>query len=245
MRGAPKAGNIMRRYALFFILLAFASVALAGCQSPGGTGSQPGQAKGDTQGQSLPAVTEPTVTPSPVPPTPTTGTVPAGDPGNSASPPKPTTPESQAAAGPSAWTLYGREGEDGTRLSYRYPPTWTKDLTYCPTAKNTNQGLGSHLPSGCASTDFVFGQKAADVAAGMEPSQDKVTSAGGMRVVTQLGIPLDTSKAASTYTVLVYDESGTPLSGFVTYIGPGTSEADSQAILATLDQITATVTVEK
>lgn len=245
MHGVPKAGQIMKRHALFFALLALASVALAGCQSPGGTGSQPGPSSAGSQGKSLPAITEPTATPSPVPPTPTTGSVPTHDPGSSTNPPTPTTPESQAAGDPSGWTWYEHVGADGTRLGYRYPPTWTKDLTYCPAGKNTNQGLGSHLPPGCASTDFLFGQKAEDVAAGMKSSTGKATGTGGMQVVTQVDTPLDASKAAAAFTTLVYDESGKPVSGFVTYIGPGTSGPDSKAILATLDKIAATVTVEK
>jgi hypothetical protein len=143
------------------------------------------------------------------------------------------------------WTQYSRTGADGTRLSYRYPPTWTEDLTYCPNNKNANQGLGSHLPPGCASTDFLFGQKAASVASSIKSAQSKTRNAGGMQVVTQVDTPTDTSKASSTYTVLVYNATGTPVSGFVTYIGPGTSEADSKAILATLDDLASTVTVEK
>lgn len=245
MRIAPKARHSTRRHTLFLTLLAVLAVALAGCQSGGGTGSQPQPSKGDSQGQSLPAITEPTATPSPVPPTPTTATFPTSNPNGSSVPPTPTTPESQAAAGPSAWTMHNRTGADGTSLSYRYPPTWTQDLTYCPSAKNTNQGLGSHLPAGCASTDFLFGQKVKDVASGIKPSQSKAVIAGGKQMVTQVDTPIDTSKASSTFTMLVYDESNTPISGFVTYIGPGTSDADSRAILATLDGIASTVTVEK
>jgi hypothetical protein len=141
--------------------------------------------------------------------------------------------------------MYSRAGADGTSLSYRYPPTWSEDLTYCPAAKNTDQGLGSHLPPGCASTDFLFGQKVKDVASSIKPAESKSFSAGGKRAVTQVDTPIDTSKASSTFTMLVYDESGTPISGFVTYIGPGTSDTDSRAILATLDIIASTITVEK
>jgi hypothetical protein len=180
-----------------------------------------------------------------VPPTATTAPLPPNGPADASGEPTPTTPEGQAAAGPSAWTQHSRTGADGTRLSYRYPPTWTADLTYCPAEKNTNQGLGSHLPPGCASTDFLFGQKAAGVAPGIKPSESTSRNEGDVRVVTQVDTPLDTSKASSTYTVLVYNATGTPLSGFVTYIGPGTSEADSKAILATLDDLASTVTVEK
>ncbi|HEY0068658.1 MAG TPA: hypothetical protein VGE04_01675 [Chloroflexia bacterium] len=243
MRKAPKARHTTRRPTIFITLLALVAVALAGCQSPGGIGSQ--SSKGGAQGESLPAVTAPTGTPSPVAPTPTTGTVPTSNPGDSSAPPTPTTPESQAAAGPSAWTQYGRNGADGTRLSYRYPPTWTQDLTYCPAGKNTNEGLGSHLPPGCASTDFLFGPKVASVAAGIKSPQSKTVSVGGTRVVAQVDTPIDISKASRTYTVLVYDKSGKPVSGFVTYIGPGTSDADGKAILATLDTIATTITVEK
>jgi hypothetical protein len=183
--------------------------------------------------------------PSPVPPTATTGPLPPNGRADASSEPTPTTPESQAAAGPGAWTQHSRTGANGTRLSYRYPPTWTEDLTYCPAEKNTNQGLGSHLPPGCASTDFLFGQKAAGVAPSIKPSESNTRSAGDMRVVTQVDTPIDTSKASSTYTVLVYNASGTPVSGFVTYIGPGTSDADSKAIMAILDDLASTVTVEK
>jgi hypothetical protein len=215
--------------------MALISAVLAGCQ--------PQSSNADGQGQTLPAVTEPTRTPSPVPPTPTTGPLPAN--GSGSALPTPTTPQSQAAAGPDAWTQHSRASADGTRLSYRYPPTWTEDLTYCPPEKNTNRGLGSHLPPGCASTDFLFGQKAAGAASGIKSSQSKSRSAGDMRVVTQVDTPLDTSKASTTYTVLVYNASGTPVSGFVTYIGPGTSEAEGKAILATLDELATTVTLEK
>jgi hypothetical protein len=143
------------------------------------------------------------------------------------------------------WAQHSRTGADGTQLNYRYPPNWTEDLTYCPGGKNTNQGLGSHLPTGCASTDFLFGQKAASVASSIEPSQSKTRNAGDAQVVTQVDTPIDTSKASSTYTLLVYDAEGTPVSGFVTYIGPGTSEADTTSILATLDDLASTVAVEK
>ncbi len=245
MRKAPKARHAMRLHALYFILIAITSLALAGCGSMDGTGSQPQSPKSEGQGQTLPAVTALTQTPSPVPPTATTAPLPPNGPASARGGPTPTTPESQAAAGPKMWTQHSRTGADGTRLSYRYPPTWTEDLTYCPDDKNTNQGLGSHLPPGCASTDFLFGQKIAGVAPSVKPSQSKTRSAGDMRVVTQVDTPIDTNKAASTYTVLVYDAGGTPVSGFVTYIGPGTSEADRQAILATLDDLAATVTVEK
>lgn len=246
MRKAPAARHIMGRHTLLFILLSIMSVALAGCQSPGGTGSQPQPqpSKGDSQGPSLPAVTAPTGTSSPVPSAATMGPLTSGTPGNASAYRTPTTPESQAA-GPNAWAQHGRSDADGTRLSYRYPPAWTQDLTYCPAGKNANQGLGSHLPPGCAGTDFLFGAKAKGATSSIKPSESKARSAGGVRVVTQVDTPLDTTKAASAYTVLVYDESGTPLSGFVTYIGPGTSEADRMAILATLDTIAATVTLEK
>ncbi|MDQ3929326.1 MAG: hypothetical protein M3328_09285, partial [Chloroflexota bacterium] len=170
---------------------------------------------------------------------------PANGPADASTPPTPTTSESQAAAGPEMWTQYSRTGADGTRLSYRYPPTWTEDLTYCPGAKNTNQGLGSHLPPGCAGTDFLFGQKVAGIASSIKAAQSKTRNAGTMRVVTQVDTPIDTSKAAGAYTLLVYNADGTPLSGFVTYIGPGTPDADSKAILATLDEVASTVIVEK
>lgn len=245
MRKAPEARHAMGRHTLYLILIALMSAALAGCGSAGGTGSQPQSSKGEGQGQTLPAVTEPTQMPSPVPPTATTGPLPANGPADGTGEPTPTTPESQAAAGPSMWTQHSRTGADGTRLSYRYPPTWTEDLTYCPAEKNTNQGLGSHLPPGCASTDFLFGQKVAGVAPSIKPSESKSRNAGNMRVVTQVDTPIDTSKASSSFTVLVYNASGTPVSGFVTYIGPGTSDADSKAIMAILDDLAATVTVEK
>lgn len=222
-----------RKHIVSFALLALLALGLAGCGSGNGTGSQP--ASGDTSGQSLPAVTAPTATIASVP---TSGAGKGGE-------PTATTPASQAEAGPSAWTRYSRTSADGASLSYRYPPTWTQDLTYCPEAKNTNQGLGSDLLTGCATTDFLSAQKAASVATGIDQAKSKTLSAGGKRAATQIDTPLDTGKASSTYTMLIYDDIGTAITGFVTYIGPGTPEADRQAIIATLDSIAATVTVEK
>lgn len=148
----------------------------------------------------------------------------------------------QSAATPSVeWPHKSIAATGGVSYSYSYPPDWSSDLVYCPTSK---QAMGSHLPAGCASTDFLFGQKAQDVNLGLKPASSKRLVVAGKQAVKQVDTPFDSSKAARTYTMLVYGNDSAPVFGFVTYIGPGTSQADQTAILASLDSVAASLVVE-
>ncbi len=161
---------------------------------------------------------------------------PSNEKGNSQATGTPT-PTERAALDTSSWALNSRTVQ-GTRFSYRYPAGWSSDLVYCPKAAGE---MGSHLPTGCASTDFLVGQKAADVG--------RIKGAGltvsGKQAVKSVEAPPDNSKAARIYTLMVYGNDGAPLFGFTTYIGPGTPPADQQAILSLLDGVAATLSVEK
>lgn len=148
----------------------------------------------------------------------------------------------QPAATPSAeWPRKSMAATGGVSYSYSYPPDWSADLVYCP---NSKQGMGSHLPAGCAGTDFLFGQKAQDVNLGLKSASSKRLVVAGKQAIKQVDTPFDSSKAARTYTILVYGNDGAPVFGFVTYIGPGTSQADQMAILANLDSVAASLAVE-
>lgn len=198
------------------LLLVVAVAALTGCGGAvDGMGAQPQPSKGDTSGAGLPAITQPTST---------------------------ATVGKSVGAIPNTWLRNSRTSADGVQYRYSYPPTWSADLVYCPSG---GQQMGSHLPSGCASTDFLFGQKALDVNSSLKPASGKRMTVTGKQAVTEIDTPFDSSKTARTYTVMVYGNAGAPIFGLVTYIGPGTSEADQQAILATLDGIASTLSVEK
>lgn len=209
-------------YKVIFTLLALLTAAfgLVGCQSSP-QAAQPGAGDKGSVSTPLPnppAIGEPTSTPLP---------------GGKGAPP---------ASDTSTWTL--REGTlDGVRYSYRYPPggEWRADLSYCaPEAKDTSKS-GSHLHGGCASTDILVGQKARDV--GQLSGQE--TLLGGKRAVKQIDIRPRNVLTARIYTVLVYDPDGAPLFGFSTSIGYGTTPQRQQWITDRLDEVAATLSVEK
>lgn len=207
---------------LSLLLFAFAAVILSGCGSVGSNaGTQSQASQSDSTGASLQAVTQPTATL-----TSRTGS----------------TPTSTAAGNQSTWRRKSQATSGGVSYSYSYPPTWTAELVYCP---NSTQQMGSHLPPGCASTDFLTGQKAQDVASSLKPAAGKKMTLAGKQAVREISTTQESGQSARTYTVMVYDDGGAPLFGFVTNIGPGTSEAEQQAILATLDGVTTTLSVEK
>jgi hypothetical protein len=160
--------------------------------------------------------------------------------------PQPTaTIEQPAAAKPGApssddksrWSPVSRT-VSGTTYSYRYPPGWTPDLSYCVPGAARNAS-GSVLPAGCASTDILVGQKARDLGT---LTGDNITI-DGKQAIKQINRAPRNGQAELIYTVLVYDPSGAPLAGFSTSIGPGTETASINNIVVTLDQIAGTLAV--
>jgi hypothetical protein len=128
---------------------------------------------------------------------------------------------------------------DGVSYTFRYPSTWNRHLIYCaPGAERDVEG--GHLPSGCASTDVLVGQKAKDI--GLLPG-DSLTIGGksARRLITDQSPNVLVSRI---YTTMVYDAAGTPLFGFTTQIGAGTDQASLDAITATLDAMAGTIKVE-
>jgi hypothetical protein len=126
----------------------------------------------------------------------------------------------------------------GTTYSYRYPPGWTPDLSYCAPGA-ARSASGSQLPARCTSTDILVGQKARDV--GTLTGQN--ITLNGKQAVKQIDRAPRNGQAELIYTVLVYDPSGAPLAGFSTSIGPGTDAATTNNIVSALDQIAGTLVV--
>jgi hypothetical protein len=154
-------------------------------------------------------------------------------------PPKTDGAEEQVAApgDVSSWKQVTRTAE-GVTYSYRYPPGWTAELSYCaPGAARTM--TGGELPARCASTDILVGQKAADVAT----IQGENISLSGKQAVKQVNKEPRNGIASRIYTVIVFDAAGGPLMGFSTSIGPGTDEATQNNITAILDQVAGTLTI--
>ena len=128
---------------------------------------------------------------------------------------------------------------DSVTYSFHYPPTWNSSLLYCAPGAGI-QKEGGHLPSGCASTDILVGQKARD--AGLISGGTLTISGKSARRA------IDSHPAnvlvSQVYTTMVYDAAGTPLFGFTTQIGPATDRATLDAITATLDTMASTIKVE-
>jgi hypothetical protein len=200
---------------------ATALLLLGACAAPGQDpqvgieGPAPAAPKA-TEAVNPPAVTEATVT----------------------TPPKTEGDEQAAAAGDvSTWKQVTRTAE-GVTYSYRYPPGWTAELSYCaPGAARTM--TGGELPARCASTDILVGQKVADVAT----IQGENISLSGKQAVKQVNKEPRNGMASRIYTVIVFDAAGGPLMGFSTSIGPGTDDATQNNITAMLDQVAGTLTV--
>jgi hypothetical protein len=137
----------------------------------------------------------------------------------------------------STWKQVTRTASDVT-YSYRYPPGWTPELSYCaPGAARTM--TGGELPPRCASTDILVGQKAADVATIIGEN----ISLNGKQAVKQINKEPRNGMASRIYTVVVFDASGGPLMGFSTSIGPGTDDATQNNITAMLDQVAGTLII--
>ena len=153
-------------------------------------------------------------------------------------PPKTEGAEQAAAPGDvSTWKQVTRTAE-GVTYSYRYPPGWTAELSYCaPGAARTM--TGGELPARCASTDILVGQKAADVAT----IQGENISLSGKQAVKQVNKEPRNGMASRIYTVVVFDAAGGPLMGFSTSIGPGTDDATQNNITAMLDQVAGTLII--
>jgi len=128
----------------------------------------------------------------------------------------------------------------GTSYSYRYPPGWTSDLSYCApgAARNASRTL---LPARCASTDILVGQKAKDLGT----LKGNNITLDGKQAIKEVDRAPRNGQAELIYTVLVYDPSGAPLAGFSTSIGPGTDAATVTNIVSMLDQITSTLVVDR
>src|SRR5687768_13770207 len=134
-----------------------------------------------------------------------------------------------SATDPTQWNIASRS-LDGVTISYRYPAGWSAELTYCVPGADISQPSG-HLPSGCASTDFLVGQKARDVGpvegtpmkVGDKTATRLVESAPGSVLVSQI------------YTLMVYDDMGSPLLGINTLVGPNTDPKTINDIISSLD----------
>lgn len=219
LHGTP-GSHKTKQHALFALLLAMLATLLAGCGTTSDTG-----AKAGSTASSLPAVTA------------STPTVSAGKPA-----PSPTAQGAQSPPPTGSWAQ-SSVAASGATFSYRYPPSWSHDLVYCPKGGQT---MGAHLPVGCASTDFLSGKKLQDVMPSIKVATAKAMTVAGRRVLTQTDVPQDTDKAARTYTAILYSADGTaPVFGFVTYIGPGTPAVDQARILSLLDGVASTLSAEK
>lgn len=128
---------------------------------------------------------------------------------------------------------------DGVAYSFHYPPTWNDNFIYCAPGAGRNIE-GGHLPTGCASTDLLVGQKARDV--GLLPGSTlTIDGKSARRLVSDQPANVLVSRV---YTTMVYDAAGIPLFGFTTQIGAGTDKVTLDAITATLDAMAGTIRVE-
>ena len=130
---------------------------------------------------------------------------------------------------------------DGVAYSYKYPVGWGESLTYCaPGAAQAGEGE-AHLPRGCVSTDFLVGKKARDVGRVNGDALD----VNGMAAVRLVDSEPPNVLVSRVYTLMVYGSDGAALFGFVTMIGPDTERAVQDEITAKLDEVAATLRVEK
>lgn len=130
---------------------------------------------------------------------------------------------------------------DGVTYSYKYPVGWSESLTYCaPGAAKAGEGE-AHLPKGCVSTDFLVGKKARDVGRVNGDALD-VNGRAAVRVVDTEPPNVLVSRV---YTLMVYGSDESALFGFVTMIGPDTERAVQDEVTAKLDEVAATLRVEK
>ena len=129
---------------------------------------------------------------------------------------------------------------DSVTYSFHYPPTWNASLLYCAPGAGNNHKEGGHLPTGCASTDILVGQKARDTGR----LSGSTLSIGGKTARRAIESHPANVLVSQVYTTMVYDAAGTPLFGFTTQIGPATDKATLDAITATLDTMASTIKVE-
>jgi hypothetical protein len=128
---------------------------------------------------------------------------------------------------------------EGVRVQYRYPEGWSQDLLFCAEGAAAGQSDG-HLPSGCASTDFLAGQKARDI--GRIGGQS--LAVGGMSAERTVQSNPSSVLVSQIYTVMVYDKAGAPLFGISTQVGPDTAPATLERITTDLDAIVGTMRLE-
>ncbi len=206
------------RRCIFIALLLLLSLALSACGTP-----TPSPRPVDVP---TPVAQVPQVTDTPIsPPTPTVQSSGGGTGGE--------------AVDVSTWPQVSH-ATGGTSYSYRYPPGWTPDLSYCVPGAARNAS-GTLLPARCASTDILVGQKAKDLGT----LKGNNITLDGKQAIKQIDRAPRNGQAELIYTVLVYDPSGTPLAGFSTSIGPGTDAATVTNIVSMLDQITSTLVVDR
>ena len=130
---------------------------------------------------------------------------------------------------------------DGVTYSFKYPAGWSESLTYCaPGAAKAGEGE-AHLPKGCVSTDFLVGQKARDVGR----VNGEALDVNGKAAVRAVDSEPPNVLVSRVYTLMVYESDGSALYGFVTMVGPDTERAVQDEVAAKLDEVVATLRVEK
>ena len=140
----------------------------------------------------------------------------------------------------SSWPL-AQGTLDRVVYSFKYPVGWSESLTYCaPGAAKAGEGE-AHLPTGCVSTDFLGGKKARDVGR-INGDTFNVNGKAALRAVDTAPHNVLVSRV---YTLMVYESDGSALFGLVTMVGPNTSQAIQNDIAAKLDEVAATLRVEK
>ena len=103
---------------------------------------------------------------------------------------------------------------------FHYPQRGTP-ASYCAPGAGNNHKEGGHLPTGCASTDILVGQKARDTGR----LSGSTLSIGGKTARRAIESHPANVLVSQVYTTMVYDAAGTPLFGFTTQIGPATDKA--------------------
>lgn len=152
----------------------------------------------------------------------------------------PAVTEASLLSDTSSWPVaHGNVG--GVTYSFHYPSNWTSTLLYCAPGASSKSKEGGHLPTGCASTDILVGQKARDVG---RLATGAPLSIGGKNALRAIEKQPANGLVSLVYTTMVYDASGAPLFGFTTQVGPSTDRATLDAITATLDTMASTIRAE-
>jgi hypothetical protein len=130
---------------------------------------------------------------------------------------------------------------DGVAYSFKYPAGWSESLTYCaPGAAKAAEGE-AHLPEGCVSTDFLVGKKARDVGR----IDGDALDVNGMSALRAVDTSPPNVLVSRIYTLMVYGDDGSALFGLVTMVGPNTAQSVQDDVAAKLDEVAATLRVEK